>query len=155
VTERYEYEGDGETRIVIAENVPVKVCEVCGETLSGLKAACIHREAIARTFGLLAGEEVRSFREELGKSLSEFATMTGIPEDDLSNWERSRTLQDRALDRYLRLLINNPENVKLLEQFQAKAAATAPPLANGPVCEGNSAAVTEALTSAAGTESSR
>ena len=39
ITEHFPYEVDGETMMVVAENVPVRVCDQCGEQLSGPEAA--------------------------------------------------------------------------------------------------------------------
>ena len=51
VTEHFPYEVDGETTMVVAENVPVDVCDDCGEQLSGPEAASIRHEAICRAWG--------------------------------------------------------------------------------------------------------
>jgi putative zinc finger/helix-turn-helix YgiT family protein len=131
VTQRFEYEGGGERVTVVAENVPVKVCDACGETLSGPAAAHIHTEAIGRALGLLSPTEIRSLRERLGKTPEEFARLTGIRAEDLREWERARTLPSRALDRYLRLLAANPENVKLLEGWPPVSTLPVPSPANG------------------------
>jgi putative zinc finger/helix-turn-helix YgiT family protein len=141
VTQHFEYEGGGERVTVVAENVPVKVCDACGETLSGPAAARIHTEAIGRALGLLSPAEIRGLRERLGKTPEEFARLTGIRAEDLHEWERARTLPSRALDRYLRLLAANPENVKLLEGWGAVSAGSAPSPANGTPQQPDSVAV--------------
>ena len=142
VTQRFEYAEGGERVTVVAEDVPVKVCDACGEILSGPAAARVHTEAISRALGLLAPAEIRSLRERLGKTPEEFARLTGIRVEDLNEWERGRTLPSRALDRYLRLLASNLENVKLLEGWQPVSSGAAPSSANGTSQQSGSVAVT-------------
>jgi hypothetical protein len=43
--------------------------------------------------------------------------LTGFGEATISRWERGRLLQNRANDRYLRLLAERPENVQFLESL--------------------------------------
>ena len=114
-TEHFEYEADHEKIQVKAGDVPVEVCDACGETFSGPDAWRIRDEAICRALGLLTPREIRALREQLGLTQAELARVTGIGEASISRWERGQLIQSRALDRYLRLLAANRENVKLLE----------------------------------------
>jgi YgiT-type zinc finger domain-containing protein len=148
--ERFEYECQEGRFTIEAPGVPVEVCANCGETYSGIKAALIRTEAIGRALHLLPSQDIRGLRERLGKTLAEFARWAGIPEQDLSDWERGRTLQDRSQDWFLRLLLHNPENVKLLDRLHAENAP-----ANGAVGQPAAGVVTPADTSAAGTGSCR
>src|SRR5690348_5753731 len=79
ITERFEFEVDGKTKSVVAENVPVSECDnaACGERLSGPEAARIRHEAICRTFGMLTPREIQSIRERLDLSQERFAQLTG------------------------------------------------------------------------------
>lgn len=118
VTERFEFEVDGKTKTVIAENVPVSECDnaACGERLSGSEAARIRHEAICRTFGLLTPREIQSIRERLELSQERFSQLTGIGVATISRWERGRLLQNRAMDNLLRLVERSEENVRLLAE---------------------------------------
>jgi putative zinc finger/helix-turn-helix YgiT family protein len=142
VTERFDY-GDGEDKVsVVAENVPVQVCTNCQETFSGPEAARIRHLAICRALGLLTPDEIRAIRERLGLSQVEFAKLTDIGEATISRWERGRLLQNKAMDRYLRLLDRNPDNVRILKELRnhetgrqhAGSGGASPGSANG---EGN------------------
>jgi putative zinc finger/helix-turn-helix YgiT family protein len=118
ITERFDY-GDGEEKVsVVAENVPVRVCTHCHETFSGPDAARIRHLAICRALGLLTPDEIRAIRERLGLSQVEFAKLTDIGEATISRWERGRLLQNKAMDRYLRLLDRNPDNVRILNELR-------------------------------------
>jgi putative zinc finger/helix-turn-helix YgiT family protein len=120
VTERFEFEVDGKTKTVVAENVPVSECDnvTCGERLSGPEAARIRHEAICRTFGLLTPREIQVIRERLGLSQERFAQLTGLGIATISRWERGRLLQNRAMDNYLRLVERSEENVRFLAARQ-------------------------------------
>jgi putative zinc finger/helix-turn-helix YgiT family protein len=117
ITEHFEFEVDGKTKTVVAENVPVSECDnaTCGERLSGPEAARIRHEAICRTFGLLTPREIQAIRERLELSQERFAQLTGIGVATISRWERGRLLQNRAMDNYLRLVERSKENVRFLE----------------------------------------
>lgn len=123
VTERFDY-GEGEDKVpVVAENVPVQVCTHCQETFSGPEAARIRHLAICRALGLLTPDEIRAIRERLGPSQPQFAKLTGIGEATISRWERGRLLQNKAMDRYLRLLDRNPGNVRILKELDPEGAS--------------------------------
>jgi putative zinc finger/helix-turn-helix YgiT family protein len=129
ITERFEY-GEGEDKVsVVAENVPVQVCTHCQETFSGPEAARIRHQAICRALGLLTPDEIRGIRERLGLSQTQFAELTDIGEATISRWERGRLLQNKAMDRYLRLLDRNPGNVRVLEELRNRRNPMAAPLA--------------------------
>jgi HTH-type transcriptional regulator/antitoxin MqsA len=153
--ERYEYEENGAPVTIVVENVPVETCDVCGETVSGPEANRLHHEAICRTFGLLTPKEIRALRERLGLTPAELARLTGIEEATITQWERSRLIQDRGMDRYLRLLDMRPEILKLLEELAGRAAAARNLPANGSAGSAESAPLTPAQTSTGDTGSSR
>jgi DNA-binding transcriptional regulator YiaG len=140
--------------LIEATRVPVEVCESCGEAYSGLQAALIRTEAIARALRLLPAGDILALRESTGRTQAEFARLTGIIEKDLSDWERGRALPDRAMDWYLRLLIHNPDNVHLLEELHRRAKPSSAVPANGPSLPSEPPAITPVQASAAGTESS-
>lgn len=129
VTERFEFEVDGKTKTVLAENVPVSECDnaECGERMSGPKAARLRHEAICRTFGLLTPREIQAIRERLELSQERFAQLTGIGVATISRWERGRLLQNRAMDNLLRLVERSEENVRFLAERQEGEQPPDPP----------------------------
>jgi putative zinc finger/helix-turn-helix YgiT family protein len=129
ITERFEFEVDGKTKTVVAENVPVSECDnpECRERLSGPEAARIRHEAICRTFGLLTPRDIQAIRERLGLSQERFAQQTGIGVATISRWERGRLLQNRAMDNYLRLVERSEENVRFLAERQDNEQPLDPP----------------------------
>lgn len=116
-TEQFDYESDGQKVQVVAEKVPVLICPACDETFSGPEAGRIRDEAICRALGLLTPTEIRSLRDRLGLSQMDFARFTGIGEASISRWERGQLIQNRAMDRYLRLLMVDPGNFTHLKRL--------------------------------------
>ena len=133
VTERFPYNDDSTEVMVVAEDVPIEICDNpdCGERLSGPEAARIRHEAICRALRLLTPTEIRDIRERLNLTQAEFARLTRLGEATISRWERGRLLQNPAMDRYLRLIAYGDDNVQFLRRLQeppqeVKPAAEAP-----------------------------
>jgi putative zinc finger/helix-turn-helix YgiT family protein len=78
--------------------------------------------AFRRTARLLAPAEIRQGREKLGLTQKEFANLLGVGEATISRWETGAQIQQRALDRFLRLCLASPAAVELLSNdFQPTA----------------------------------
>ncbi|MGO8900840.1 MAG: type II toxin-antitoxin system MqsA family antitoxin [Isosphaeraceae bacterium] len=120
-TEIVEVSYDGEPTAVEVIGVPIEQCVACGEEFSGPRAAQVKHQAICRSLDLLNPEEIRRLREQLGLTQAELSRLSGIGEATISRWERGRLLQNRAMDRYLRLLAADPKNVKLLELLRSRS----------------------------------
>ncbi len=120
ITEHFPYEDDGKEVMVVAEDVPVEVCDnpECREQLSGPEAARIRHEAICRALGLLTPAEIRAIRDRLNLTQADFARLTRLGEATICRWERGRLLQNPAMDRYLRLIASGEDNVCLLRRLQ-------------------------------------
>jgi putative zinc finger/helix-turn-helix YgiT family protein len=103
VHETFFYETDADRVTVSARNVPIEVCDCCGEIYRGPVASVIRNRAAAHALGLLTGKEIQQIRKQWGLSLARFATLTGIDKELLSQWEKGKLLPARALDNYLRL----------------------------------------------------
>jgi putative zinc finger/helix-turn-helix YgiT family protein len=122
-----EYGSEEDERIAVqVPQVPIEVCDGCGESYSGPDAARAEHNAICRTLGLPMPSEIVALRQHLGLSQAELAELTGIGKATISRWERGRMLTSRGMARYLGLLHRNPTNAALLKAF---AAAPISPLA--------------------------
>jgi putative zinc finger/helix-turn-helix YgiT family protein len=109
ITDRFQYETDeGKSVEVEVPDVPVQVCDKCGEQYLGPSAARAQHMAVCRALGLLTPDQIKAIRERLGPTQAEFARLTGIGEATISRWERGRMLPNRAMDRYLRILDDDP-----------------------------------------------
>lgn len=120
VTDRFIHEEDGVSVPVVIADVPVEACSHCKEVFYGPEASRLHHEAICKAFGFLTPEEILELREKmLGLTQEEFARLTGIGLATISRWERGRLVQNRAMDRYLRLLKESPASVRYLRKLSA------------------------------------
>jgi putative zinc finger/helix-turn-helix YgiT family protein len=71
---------------------------------------------------LLAPEEIREGREKLALTQKQFANLLGVGEATVSRWETGTQIQQRALDRFLRVCLASPAAVELLRNdFQPSA----------------------------------
>lgn len=70
--------------------------------------------AFRREARLLTPEEIRHGREQLGLTQKQFANLLGVGEATVSRWETGAQIQQRALDRFLRVCLATPAAVELL-----------------------------------------
>ena len=64
----------------------------------------LRHEAVCRHLGVLSPAEISGLRKGFGMSRAAFAELTGLGEASLGRWESGAVIQNRANDRYLRLL---------------------------------------------------
>jgi DNA-binding transcriptional regulator YiaG len=62
----------------------------------------------------LAPQEIRQGRESLALTPKEFANLLGVGEATVSRWETGAQIQERAMDRFLRVCLGSPAAVALL-----------------------------------------
>jgi len=78
--------------------------------------------AFRREARLLAPMEIRQGREKLGLTQKQFANLLGVGEATVSRWEIGAQIQQRAMDRFLRVSFASPAAVELLQSdFQPTA----------------------------------
>ena len=78
--------------------------------------------AFRREARLLAPEEIRQGREQLEMTQKQFANLLGVGEATISRWETGAQIQQRAMDRFLRVCFASPAAVALLRNdFQPSA----------------------------------
>lgn len=65
-------------------------------------------DAFRELAGLLTPGQIRQNREQLGKTQREVAASLGIAEATLSRWETGAQIQQRAMDRLMRLYFAFP-----------------------------------------------
>jgi putative zinc finger/helix-turn-helix YgiT family protein len=69
---------------------------------------------LRREARLLTPEEIREGREKLGLTQKQFANLLGVGEATVSRWETGVQIQQRAMDRFLRVCLASPAAVELL-----------------------------------------
>jgi putative zinc finger/helix-turn-helix YgiT family protein len=109
ITDRFEDVVDGEEKKFAVPDVPVEVCNVCGEIFYGPEAARKRHSYLCRELDIPTPEEIKSLRESLGLSQKEFADRTGLGIATISRWERGRLLPTREHRKLLRSLKDAPE----------------------------------------------
>ena len=90
--------------IEISVTLPVRQCADCDEEFVDYVGERIQDEAVYRHYGLLTPWEIREIREGRKLSRKAFAEITGLGEATIKRWETGAIAQNRANDRYLRLL---------------------------------------------------
>jgi putative zinc finger/helix-turn-helix YgiT family protein len=111
-TESFPY-GIGESQVILTARVPVIACDECGFRLTDGSAEEIRHASVCRHLGRLAPDAVRAIREGYGLSQQEWADRTGIGIASVKRWEAGNLIQNDAMDRYLRLLLNRENFAKV------------------------------------------
>ena len=83
-----------------------------------MRGTGLDTKAVCQHLGVLSPVEVRGIRKRYEMNRSEFAQVTGLGEATLNRWENGTLVQNRANDRYLRLLAI-PEVMNRLTQLLA------------------------------------
>ncbi len=108
-------EHDGRAYRVEIPDLSVPQCAQCGAISIDDEADQQISAAFRRHARLLPPEEIRSGREQLGRTQKEFASLLGVGEATVSRWETGAQIQQRAMDRFLRLCFASPVAVQLLQ----------------------------------------
>jgi putative zinc finger/helix-turn-helix YgiT family protein len=64
---------------------------------------------------LLSTEDIRQGRDRLGLTQKQFANLLGVGEATVSRWETGAQIQQRAMDRFVRVCLSTPAAVELLQ----------------------------------------
>ena len=101
--DEFKYGAD-DSAVTLLARVPVHCCASCDFEFIGREGRLIRHEAVCRHLELLTPTEIRRIRERHGMSRTAFAEITGFGEATLNRWENGSVIQNRANDRFLRLL---------------------------------------------------
>lgn len=105
--ERVPYEvevaRDGRTYTVTVPELETPRCRNCGEIVLDDAANRQISEAFRHQACLLTPEQLRQGRESLGLTQKQLANRLEVAEATLSRWETGTQIQQRSLDRLLRL----------------------------------------------------
>jgi putative zinc finger/helix-turn-helix YgiT family protein len=115
-------EHDGRAYRVEVPTLTVPQCGNCQAISIDNEADQQISAAFRREAGLLPPEEIRQGREKLGLTQKQFANLLGVGEATVSRWETGAQIQQRAMDRFLRVCLASPAAVELLRNdFQPSA----------------------------------
>ena len=84
--------------------IDVVACTRCGAEVIDEHARLQQHEVWCRENGLLGPREIRKLRKSLRLTLPGFARLLGLGSASVGRWERGITVQNRANDRFMRLL---------------------------------------------------
>jgi putative zinc finger/helix-turn-helix YgiT family protein len=100
---------DGRAYTVDLPEFRVPRCKNCGAMVFDDSANDQITDALRRQVGLLPPERIRSNRESLGLTQRDFAGLLGVGESTVSRWETGVQIQQKSLDRLMRLFFAFPE----------------------------------------------
>jgi len=100
---------DGRSYTVRVPALRIFRCRNCGEVVLDTEANRQISQAFRRQAGLLAPEEIRQKREALGLTQKQVAERLEVAAATLCRWETGGQIQQRSLDKLLRLFFDLPE----------------------------------------------
>ncbi len=123
-TVRYavDIDHDGRVYTVIVPDLETPRCERCGEIFLDSAANKRITQEFRRQAKLLTPEEIRRCREALSLTQWKLASILGIAEATLSRWETGAQVQQRLLDKFMRIVFGLSEVRALLADDQRLAA---------------------------------
>lgn len=100
---------DGRKHDVAIPDFVVPRCAKCGAVVLDEEANRQISAAFRQQAGLLSPEQIRDARQSLGLQQQQLADMLGIAVSTLSRWETGAQIQQRSLDKFLRLFFDMKE----------------------------------------------
>src|SRR5262249_46650185 len=100
---------DGRSYTVSIPNLRTFRCRNCGAMILDTEANRQISLAFRRQVGLLTPDEIREKREALGVKQGELAAYLSVAPAALSRWENGVQIQQRCMDKLLRLFFDLPE----------------------------------------------
>lgn len=116
---------DGRSYNVTLPSLRTFRCRNCGDVVLDEEASEQITQAFRQQAGLMTPEEIRQHREALGLTQQELAERLSVAEATLSRWEKGWQIQQRSLDKLLRLFFALPE----ARQFLHPSPSTGEPSA--------------------------
>lgn len=107
--------GTGRSAVELSVQLPVRSCQSCDIEFLDQVGERLKHNAVCRHLGVLTPEEVKSVREYHQMTRARFSEVTGLGEATLARWEAGAVIQNRANDRYLRLLRTGSTMARLID----------------------------------------
>ncbi len=114
--ETYFREGAHNIKLVI-KDLAIKRCSNCKEEFMPKEALERVQTEKHNRRGLLTMEQLKEIRKKLGYTQVEMAELLGVGKKTYLRWEKGLYLQNTSMDRYIRLIAENPENIKILKRI--------------------------------------
>jgi len=110
----------GRKHDVIVPDVIKFRCDSCGEYILDPESESRISAAQRAEMGLLSASDLQNFRNRLGKSQESMSDLLGLGKKTWCRWESNDHFQSEAFDRYLRLLIEVPSSMQMLELIKRR-----------------------------------
>lgn len=107
--------GTGDDAVELTADLPFGRCEACDFEFLDFDGERCKTEAVCKHLGVLSPWEIKAIRLHYEMSRAEFARLSGLGEATLARWENGILTQNRANDRYLRL-IAQPGGMRRLQE---------------------------------------
>jgi putative zinc finger/helix-turn-helix YgiT family protein len=104
-----EVQYDGRLYTVDVPEFRVPRCQNCGAMVLDDDANDQITEALRHQLGLLSPQQIRSNHEALGMRQRDLANLLGVGESTVSRWETGSQIQQKSLDKLMRLYFAIPE----------------------------------------------
>ncbi len=101
--DRFMY-GIGPDAVQLSAEIPAHRCSNCGLEFSGDEAERLRHQAVCDHLGLLRPTRIAEVRSRYDLTRAKFAAVSRIGMATLARWESGETLQNAAMDVYMRLL---------------------------------------------------
>jgi len=112
-------EGIKEVRIIVSK-LERNRCSKCGEEYLPPDALDRINKEKYKKLDLLTPDELKMIREKLTRTQEEMADLLGVGKKSYFRWENGLSIQNKSMDRYIRLVAQNPENVLRLRELQGQ-----------------------------------
>ena len=104
-----EFRYEGTLHSVDLPNLESPRCRACGQLVFGVNVDIQVVAAERKLLQLLSGVQIRAGRERLGLTQAELASLLGVSESALVNWEDDFSIQSRTADKLMRVFFAFPE----------------------------------------------
>ena len=104
---------------IIVNNLGRKRCSNCKEDFLDDEALDRIQKEKYRKLDLLTPEELKIIRAKLGYTQEEMAELLSVGKKSYFRWENGLSIQNKSIDRYIRLVSeNSARNIPLLKELQ-------------------------------------
>jgi putative zinc finger/helix-turn-helix YgiT family protein len=117
--ETYFREGTHNIKLVI-KDLCIKRCSNCKEEFMPKEAQDRVQAEKHKRRGLLTMGQLKELRNKLGYTQVRMAELLGVGKKTYLRWEKGLNLQNKSMDRYIRLIAENPENINILKRIVEK-----------------------------------
>jgi len=109
-----DLEHDGRKYPITVNGLQAARCDNCGTIMLDDAANRRLSDALRAEVGLLQPAEIRAHREALGLTQKALAGHLQVAEATLSRWETGAQMQQRAMDRFLRVFFQSADARRIL-----------------------------------------